>query len=230
MRRRLDPPTAQPQSVDIETRIEFVEDGELGLEHRHLQGLVALLLAAGKVDVERPVEKSRIEIDARCLGFEPRTHANWRVPGRDQSFGEHLLDRHAGHLGRVLHREEQPRMGTFVRGECQQVDAVERHRPSGDLVAGLAHQHVRQRRLSRAVRTHDRVNLARADHEIEAAQNGLVTHRGEQTRYDQLAHGAPIGFWSCARPVVVGLTAAPPSPDRPRSRRRRRASPEWPAT
>ena len=36
------------QRVDVEPGIGLVEDGELGLEHRHLEDLVALLLAAGE--------------------------------------------------------------------------------------------------------------------------------------------------------------------------------------
>ena len=45
------------QGVDVEARVELVEDGDRGLEHAELQGLVALLLAAGEVDVEGPVRK-----------------------------------------------------------------------------------------------------------------------------------------------------------------------------
>src|SRR5262249_31254 len=35
-----------PQGVDVETRVGLVEDAQLGVEYRHLEDLVALLLAA----------------------------------------------------------------------------------------------------------------------------------------------------------------------------------------
>ena len=38
-----------------------------GLQHGQLQRLVALLLAAGQIDVERPVEEALVEADAAGL-------------------------------------------------------------------------------------------------------------------------------------------------------------------
>ena len=40
------------QGVDVEARVGLVEHGDLGLEHRHLQDLAALLLAAREAVVE----------------------------------------------------------------------------------------------------------------------------------------------------------------------------------
>ncbi len=42
--------------VDVEAGIGLVEHAERRLEERHLQDLVALLLAAGEADVERTAE------------------------------------------------------------------------------------------------------------------------------------------------------------------------------
>ena len=49
---RLDPFGAGPQGIDIEAGIEFVEDRDARPQHGELQRFVALLLAAGQVDVE----------------------------------------------------------------------------------------------------------------------------------------------------------------------------------
>ena len=68
---RLDPPGAVAQGVDVEAGVELVEDGDLRLQHGQLQRLVALLLAAGQVDVERPVQQRCVEADPRRLGGEP---------------------------------------------------------------------------------------------------------------------------------------------------------------
>ena len=40
------------QRVDVEAGVGLVEDGELRIEHRHLEDLVALLLAAGEAFVD----------------------------------------------------------------------------------------------------------------------------------------------------------------------------------
>ena len=83
MRRRLDPAGAGAQRVDVEAGVELVEDGDARLEHRELQRLVALLLAARQVDVERPVEEALVEADARRLGDAARLEPVGRVgPGR----------------------------------------------------------------------------------------------------------------------------------------------------
>src|SRR5690606_2229664 len=51
-----DPAGHGAQGVDVEARVELGEDGDPGLEDGQLERLVALLLAAGEVDVEGPVE------------------------------------------------------------------------------------------------------------------------------------------------------------------------------
>ena len=40
------------QRVDVQAGVGLVEHGDLGLEHRHLEDLAALLLAAGEAVVE----------------------------------------------------------------------------------------------------------------------------------------------------------------------------------
>ena len=41
------------QRVDVQPGIGFVQDGELRLQHGHLENLVALLFAAGEAFVDR---------------------------------------------------------------------------------------------------------------------------------------------------------------------------------
>ena len=64
----LDAAAHDAQRVDVEAGVELVEDGDLGPQHAELQRLVALLLAARQVDVERPVEEAGVEADALGLG------------------------------------------------------------------------------------------------------------------------------------------------------------------
>ena len=53
---RIDAFGDDPQRIDVEAGIGFVENGEGGLEQRHLQNLHALLLAAGEADIERALQ------------------------------------------------------------------------------------------------------------------------------------------------------------------------------
>ena len=99
---------------------------------------------------------------------------------RAQRLRHRLLERHARHLGRVLHGEEQPGVGALPGGQAEQVVAVERDRAAEDLVAGPAHEHVRERGLARAVGAHDRVHLAAAHLEVEAAQDLAPLDTGPQ--------------------------------------------------
>ena len=65
----------------------------------------------------------------------------------------------ADRLG-VLEGEEDAGLAAHVGGPGGDVLAVEADRAGGDLVGGIAEQHVGQRRLARAVRAHDGVDLA----------------------------------------------------------------------
>ena len=69
---RLDPPGAVAQRVDVEPRVELVEDRDPRREHRQLQRLVALLLTARQVDVQRAVQELLVEVDLRRLGAQGR--------------------------------------------------------------------------------------------------------------------------------------------------------------
>jgi hypothetical protein len=69
---------------------------------------------------------------------------------------------------RVLEREEEAALRAFVGAELRHVLAVEEDLALGDLVGGMAHQRVGERRLARAVRAHERVGLVQVDRQIDA--------------------------------------------------------------
>ena len=76
-------------------------------------------------------------------------------------------------------------------GQVEQLLAVDGDRATGDRVVAPTHEHVRQRRLARAVRAHERVHLARAHLEVDAAQDLLPRDGGVQVRDLQHAHRPP---------------------------------------
>jgi hypothetical protein len=191
VRGRFDAPAHRAERVDVEAGVDLVEDRDAWMEHGQLQRLVALLLAAGQVDVERAVEEPAVEADAIRLGIDDRAEVARIAAGGDERFGKHLLEPDARHFCRILQREEQTRVRALPRLHREDVGAVERHRSSEDLVARPPHQHVRQRRLARSVRAHDDVDLAAAHDQIDAPQDLAAVDAGAQAVDDQLgSHGA----------------------------------------
>ena len=67
-----------------------------------------------------------------------------------------------------------PSLRPLLGAHLEQVLALYSTSPGGDRVAGSARQHVSEGRLARTVRAHDRVHLAGAHREVEAAQDLLV--------------------------------------------------------
>ena len=103
LRGRLDAAGAGAQGVDVEAGVELVEDRDLRRQHGELQRLVALLLAAREVDVERPVEQALLEADALGLGEQRVVEPVDRRATGGERLAQHGVDGDAGDLGRVLH-------------------------------------------------------------------------------------------------------------------------------
>jgi len=143
------------QRVDVEPGIGLVEHAELGLEQRHLQDLVALLLAAGKADVDRPAQHLRLDPEP-LRDFPQPLHEIRNGEFRLAALFALRVDRgaqevHAGHardFQGILERQEQAFGGALVGLHRQHVLAFEQHAALGDLVFLLAGEHVGERRLA----------------------------------------------------------------------------------
>src|SRR3546814_9629261 len=90
--------------------------------------LVALLLAARKADVHRPLEHVHVELEQSGLlarEFEEVAARQRLLPTRlalgVEAFAQELDVRDAGNFDRILEAEEQPRRGAFVRVESEEV-------------------------------------------------------------------------------------------------------------
>ena len=180
---RLDAAGAGAQGVDVETGVELVEDRDGRLEHAELQRLVALLLAAGQVDVHGAVQEAVVEADAPGLGEDA---VGDRRPGRARG-------RRRRPRARRPPPRRAPRWGTAWRGTGPAWARSHGARPSRStpsrvtdaaehLVAGAAHDHVGQGALAGAVRAHDGVHLAGADREVDPLEDLLAGHAGAQAR------------------------------------------------
>ena len=78
---------------------------------------------------------------------------------------------HAGDRDGVLEGEEQTSLRPLVRLGLGDVLALEGDRALGDLVGGMAEEGVGERRLARAVGTHQRMDLPAVYREVDASQD-----------------------------------------------------------
>ena len=95
--------------------------------------------------------------------------------------GAHEVDvGHAGYLDGVLEAQEEAFERALLGGEVQDVAAVECDFSGGDGVAVPAGQDCREGGFAGTVGAHDRVGLAFADCQVDAAEYFLVAHTGVQ--------------------------------------------------
>ena len=121
-------PTAL-QRVDVEPAVGLVEDREARGHDAHLDHLGALLLAARKADIDRPLEHLGVHAERRRLGLGEADEFGARKLGfaartalRIEALAQELQVGHAGDFDRILEAEEQPRGGALVRFEGEQID------------------------------------------------------------------------------------------------------------
>ena len=179
----VDPGGHYPQGIHVQAAVSLVEDGQTGLEHGHLEDLVALLLTAGEAYVdasggERGVHLHDFHLAAHELeevggvqGLEAL------VPAVLVDGGAHEVDvGHAGYLDGVLEAQEEAFERALLGGEVQDVAAVECDFSGGDGVTVPAGQDSREGGFAGTVGAHDRVGLAFADCQVDAAEYFLVAH------------------------------------------------------
>src|SRR5258706_3385995 len=181
------------QCVYVQAGIGFIQNREFRRQQRHLQDLVALLLAAGKSGIDAAVEEGRVHfqqlhlfaheiVELQRIEFVRSTRTMDGVVRQAQkgTVGD------ARDLDRILETEEYACAGAFFRRKVQQVLALEQYLAPGDLIRGMAGQYLGKRAFPRAVRPHDGVHFTRAHGEIDALEDGpLLDFRGEIANLEQ---------------------------------------------
>ncbi len=169
------------QSVDIQSRIGLVEHRKLRFEHEHLKDLIALFLAAGESLVDAARQEALVHVhDFHFLAHQPEKLE--RVDLRQATVLTRSVDRgfeqidvvDPRDLHRILKSEEQPRTCTLFSGQREQILSFKCDRARGDLVSGPPREHMCQRALSRTVRSHDCVDLARRDLQVQPSEDLLA--------------------------------------------------------
>ena len=133
-----------------------------------------LLLPAGEALVQVPLGEGRVDVQRGHRGAQllhEVAQLRRLAPDRGDRGPQEVRHRHAWHLDRVLHGQEQARPGAGVHAHGQHVLAVERDAAPGDQVLGMTGDRVGQGGLAGAVRAHDGVGLALADGQVHATQD-----------------------------------------------------------
>ena len=184
------------ERVDVEARIGLVQDGHRRIEHRHLEHLEPLLLAAREalVDVARREGRIHAEeghlllhelpelgernagvLDRRLAGLVRRLGMVDGVVDVAQEAG----DGHARDGARILEGEEEAQACALVGRHAQrrrpgeQVMAGPGDRARVHDVVGVPHQGIGQAGLARAVRAHQGMHLALPDGQVEPLEDLL---------------------------------------------------------
>jgi hypothetical protein len=173
------------ERVDVEAGIGLVENRELRLQHRELEDLVALLLAAAEALVDAAVQQLVLQMQHRQFlahEFQELHRVQLGLAARPALRVERAAQEigvvHARDLDRILEGEEHAGGGPFLGLQREQVAALERHRAFGHVVAFAAGEDVAERGFSGAVRTHDGVDLAGLHVEREALEDVLAGDAG----------------------------------------------------
>jgi hypothetical protein len=181
-----------------------------------LQNFVALLLAAGESHIDAAAEHLLVNIElAGSLAhlFHELGRGKLRfatlAPLRVERGAQKRHRGDAWDLQRILKGEEEALGGAFVRLHGEHVLAVEQHLAVGDRVIRLAGEHVSERRLARAVRAHDGVDLARVHREVQSVQNLPAVDFDGQILDFQHRHAKSLQPCCRGRPVPVSPPSLP---------------------
>ena len=178
----------QPHRVDVEAAVGFIQDGELGPQHRQLQDFGPFHFAAGKTVVHVAAGKLLVHPQLFHLlrqFFTELAHRNQLfafLALRPANVGDRVPQEvshlHARNGHRPLKRQENARAGTLAGIHRQHVVAAlfvfQRDRALGDDIARVPHDGVSQRALSRAVGSHQGVDFSALDLQVHAAQDLLA--------------------------------------------------------
>jgi hypothetical protein len=178
--------------VDVQPAVGLIENRKLRPQHRQLQNLGPLHLAAREAVVHVPPGELLIHPQLRHLLAEllaELPHRNQllaflavRIADVGRRVPQKVGHFHARNRHRPLEGHEDPGPRSLRRVPFQNVLAVELDRALSDFILRVAHDRAGQRALARAVRPHQGVRLAAADRYIHAVEDRLALNSHVQIR------------------------------------------------
>jgi len=163
------------QRVDIEAGIGFIEDGELGFEHGHLENFVPFFLATGKTGVDRTIHEVLAHLHELHAVFDQREEihgvkirlAAVFADGVQRGF-EEIKIADAGDFDGVLKCHEDAFAGAVLGRHFKKILAFVEDLAIGDCIDVAAGEDLREGAFAAAVGSHDGVDFAFIDGEIDA--------------------------------------------------------------
>ncbi|CFA19128.1 Uncharacterised protein [Mycobacterium tuberculosis] len=135
---------------------------------------MALLLATGETLVDAALGEGRVDVERGHRGldlFDPVPQFRRLAANGGCRRAQEVRHRDTGHLDGILHGQKQAGPRTFVDAHRQHVRAVEGNGARRHVVFGMARDGVGQRRLARAVGSHQGMCLTGFHGEVDAAQD-----------------------------------------------------------
>ena len=173
------------ESINVQTAVRFVKNGELRLKHGHLENLIAFFSPP-----ENPSLTERLASLLSSSTNSLRSRISFQKIGsrhRVQSLvfpflvdcSPHEVD-HADsrNLHRILETEEDTLAGTVLRWHLQQILAIEDDLARSDRIGRATRQNSREGALAGAIRTHHSMHLTRVDGEVDPFQYFLIANVG----------------------------------------------------
>mmetsp|Transcript_26338 Transcript_26338/g.65483 ORF Transcript_26338/g.65483 Transcript_26338/m.65483 type:complete len:337 (+) Transcript_26338:1393-2403(+) len=166
------------ERVDVKSGVGLIQDDQIGVQHHHLQDLVALLLTAREAGVDAAVEEGRVE--AELVELLKHLHRELNgvkvvqslpLPPDVDGRTEEVRVGDASDLHRVLEGQEDAGEGPLVDVHVEDVLALESDGPLDDAVVRVASDDLGQSRLAAAVGSHDGMHLAFLDLQTEPIQD-----------------------------------------------------------
>ena len=185
----------ETNGVGVEAAIGFVEDGELGLQHGELEDFSPFHFAAGEAVVDVAAGEFGIHFELFHFRFQflaefahgDELFAFFAIGAADVGGGmaEEVGHFHTGDGHRALEGRGRFRGGQLIGFHFQHivrftVGVDELDFAFGDVVAGMAGDGVAEGAFAGAVRTHESVNFAAAELEVQAFEDGLAVNGNVQ--------------------------------------------------
>ena len=173
------------QSIDIQSRIGFVKNGQFGLQHGHLENLVTFFLSARKSFVQGTRQKFAVNFQQFRFLANHFQHLVGRhffqsigftsfVDGRSHKVGH----RNSRNFNWILERKENTFVCSFFRSQFRNVFVVQEDFSFGHFIIFVSGNDGRKRTFSGTIGSHNGVNFSRFYFKVDSFKNFFVANRG----------------------------------------------------
>ncbi|RDX75004.1 hypothetical protein CR513_45164, partial [Mucuna pruriens] len=160
-----------PERINIQPRINFIQNSQVCPQNRKLQDFIALALTPTKPFVHIPIEKVRLHVNK--LKFLHQFNYYNTSSGPSSGHNEKLIIGNTGDFNRGLETHKETRKRPFFRFHLKQIFPFEHNSTSGYFIIRRVgkESNLGESAFARTIFTHDGVNLSLVDGKVNAVEN-----------------------------------------------------------